>query len=171
MNEEPASHAGDVAGYSYPADLARFVRDRWGDPPAGSADDGLPRDPTILEHFFSACYQASLLREEERPVTFRAVLAPPTRFPAQGIPPESLQRLEFSRNLPFDAMELKRLSGAEGVPVVTLGAQPLLAFNPDDWNNALDATGYPQTSMLPRNFKQEPARPLTQKATPPPAAQ
>jgi len=70
-----------------------------------------------------------------------------------------------------DAMELKRLTGAEGVPVVTLGAQPLLAFNPDDWNNALDATGYPGSSMLPRSFKQEPARPLTAKAAPPPAAQ
>jgi hypothetical protein len=52
-----------------------------------------------------------------------------------------------------------------------LGAQPLLAFNPDDWNNALDATGYPGSSMLPRSFRQEPARPLTAKATPPPAAQ
>ena len=69
-----------------------------------------------------------------------------------------------------DASELKRLTGAEGVPVMTLGSQPLLAFNPDDWNNGLDATGYPPTSTLPKTFKQEPARPLTQKAAPPPAA-
>ena len=68
-------------------------------------------------------------------------------------------------------MELKRLTGAEGVPVVTLGSKPMLAFNPDEWNDGLDATGYPKTSILPASFKQEPARPLTQKATPPPAAQ
>lgn len=70
-----------------------------------------------------------------------------------------------------DAMELKRLTNAEGVPVLALGAKPLLAFNPDDWHDGLDATGYPRTSMLPVSFKQEPARPLTQKAKPPPAAQ
>jgi glutaredoxin len=70
-----------------------------------------------------------------------------------------------------DSMEFKRLTGAEGVPVATLGSKPLIAFDPDEWNNALDATGYPATSQLPRNFKQEPARPLTQKTTPAAAAQ
>jgi glutaredoxin len=102
-------------------------------------------------------------------------------FTAKNCPPCGTAR-EFlnKRGVPFaertiesgdDAMELKRLTGAEGVPVVTLGAQPLLAFNPDDWNNALDATGYPGSSMLPRSFRQEPARPLTAKAAPPLAAQ
>lgn len=101
-------------------------------------------------------------------------------FTAKNCPPCAPAR-EFlnKRGIPFaertietgdDATELKRLTGAEGVPVVTLGSQPLLAFNPDDWNNGLDATGYPQKSMLPASFKQEPARPLTQKAVPPPAA-
>jgi glutaredoxin len=64
-----------------------------------------------------------------------------------------------------DSMEFKRLTGAEGVPVATLGTKPLIAFDPDEWNNGLDATGYPQQSQLPPNFKQEPARPLTQKTT------
>jgi len=70
-----------------------------------------------------------------------------------------------------DSMEFKRLTGAEGVPVVMLGVKPLIAFDPAEWNNALDATGYPPTSQLPRSFKQEPARPLTQREKPPPAAQ
>jgi glutaredoxin len=68
-----------------------------------------------------------------------------------------------------DSMEFKRLTGAEGVPVVMLGSKPLIAFDPHEWSNALDATGYPQTSQLPRDFKQEPARPLTQKEKPPAA--
>jgi hypothetical protein len=123
MSEDTASYTGDVAGYSYPTDLARFVRDHWGATPAGSPDGALPPDPAVLDHFFSACYQASLLREEERPVTFRAILAPPTRFPAQGLPPESLQRLEFSRNLPFDAMELKRLSVATDTQRTLIGVR------------------------------------------------
>ena len=64
-----------------------------------------------------------------------------------------------------DSMEFKRLTGAEGVPVATLGTKPMIAFDPDEWNNGLDAAGYPQKSQLPRNFQQEPARPLTQKTT------
>jgi glutaredoxin len=101
-------------------------------------------------------------------------------FTAKNCPPCAPAR-EFlnKRGIPFaertietadDANELKRLANADGVPVLLLGTQALLAFNPDDWNNGLDATGYPQTSMLPPNFKQEPARPLTQKAPPPAAA-
>lgn len=64
-----------------------------------------------------------------------------------------------------DSMEFKRLTGAEGVPVATLGTKPLIAFEPNEWNNALDATGYPEKSQLPAHFKQEAARPLTQKTT------
>ena len=44
------------------------------EPPGGI--DLLP-DAATLADFFSACYHASLLREEERPVTFRAILAAP----------------------------------------------------------------------------------------------
>jgi glutaredoxin len=96
-------------------------------------------------------------------------------FTSKNCPPCTTAR-EFlnKRGIPFaertiesadDSMEFKRLTGAEGVPVATLGTKPLIAFDPDEWNNALDATGYPATSQLPRNFKQEPARPLTQKAS------
>jgi hypothetical protein len=108
----PAGSGHAAAGYSYPGDLARFVRDRWRDvpePPGGV--DPLP-DAAALEGFFAACYQASMLREEERPVVFRAILAEPALFDPEGRPPEDLQRLEFSRSLPFDPRELRRLSVA-----------------------------------------------------------
>jgi hypothetical protein len=105
-----SGHAG--AGYSYPGDLAQFVRDRWRNVPElpGGADP-LP-DAAALEGFFAACYQASMLREEERPVTFRAILAEPALFDPEGRPPEGLQRLAFPRSLPFDPRELRRLSVA-----------------------------------------------------------
>src|SRR5215217_7566990 len=45
--------------------------------------DPLP-DAAALEGFFEACYQASMLREEERPVVFRAVLAEPALFEPEG---------------------------------------------------------------------------------------
>jgi hypothetical protein len=108
----PAGSGHAAPGYSYPGDLARFVRDRWTDvpgPPGGV--DPLP-DAAALEGFFAACYQASMLREEERPVVFRAVLAEPALFDPEGRPPEGLQRLEFPRSLPFDPRELRRLSVA-----------------------------------------------------------
>jgi hypothetical protein len=116
--------AGDGAAYSYPGDLARFVRDRWSRVPDHSGVNLPSPDAAILEHFFSACFQASLLREEERPVTFRAVLAPPASFPAEGMPPDSLQRLEFTRSLPFDAMELRRLSVATDTHRTLIGVRP-----------------------------------------------
>jgi hypothetical protein len=116
-----AAGANDGAKYSYPSELARFVCDRWTDVLEHAAGGELPLDAATLEHFFSASYQASLLREEERPVTFRAVLASPACFPAEGIAPESLQRLEFSRAFPFDATELRRLSVAADTQRTLIG--------------------------------------------------
>ena len=102
-------------------------------------------------------------------------------FTSKSCPPCNTARTFLNkRGIPFaertvesneDGEEFKRVTNAEGVPVMLLGTKPVVAFDPDDWNNALDATGYPGTSMLPRSFKQEPARPLTAKASPPPAAQ
>lgn len=101
-----------AADNSYPGALARFVRDRWRDVPEPLGGIDLLPEAAVLEDFFSTCYHASMLREEERPVTFRAILAAPTRFATDGRPPEGLQRLEFSGSLPFDPRELRRLSVA-----------------------------------------------------------
>src|ERR687894_2984550 len=108
----PAESGHAAAGYSYPGDLARFLRDRWRDVPESPGDvDPLP-DAAALEGFLAACYQASMLREEERPVVFRAILAEPALFDPEGRPPEGLQRLAFPRSLPFGERELRRLSVA-----------------------------------------------------------
>jgi hypothetical protein len=127
MPEEKPTPAGPGptdAGYSYPGDLARFVRDRWEEVPGptGGADP-LP-DAEALEGFFAACYQASMLREEERPVAFRAILAEPALFDPGGRPPEGLQRLEFPRPLPFDPRELRRLSAAADERRTLIGVWP-----------------------------------------------
>src|SRR5919112_3986283 len=108
----PAGSGHAAFGYSYPGDLARFVHDRWSDVPEPTGSLGQQVDAAALEAFFATCYQASMLREEERPVTFRAILAEPTLFDPEGRPPEGLQRVEFPRSLPFDPRELRRLSVA-----------------------------------------------------------
>jgi hypothetical protein len=66
----------------------------------------------VLEEALSACYQASLLREEERPVTFRLALTEPERCPSELGPPSGLHRLQFAESRPFDEHELRRLSPA-----------------------------------------------------------
>jgi glutaredoxin len=108
-----------------------------------------------------------------------AATYPVMLFTANKCPPCNTAR-EFlaKRGVPFaertivtgdDSVELKRLTGAEGVPVATVGTASLIGFDPDEWNVTLDASGYPKTSQLTPNFRQEPARPLTQKEKPPPA--
>jgi len=102
-------------GHAYPRDLAPFVRERWEDVTpgrsGGASGDTLP-EPKVLEGLISTCYQASLLREEERPITFRLILAEPERFPPSEGPPSGLHRLEFPEPRPFDVEELRQLSPA-----------------------------------------------------------
>ena len=129
----PASSGRTTAGYQYPGDLARFVRDRWKDVPGprGGADP-LPDFGAALEGFFAACYQASMLREEERPVVFRAILAESALFAPEGRPPEGLQRLAFPRSLPFEPRELRRLSVAADPQRTLIGV----------WGTGTEACGY-----------------------------
>jgi hypothetical protein len=121
----PAESGHASPGYEYPGDLARFVRGRWREVPEPTTGgvDPLP-DAAALEGFFAACYQASMLREEERPVTFRAILAEPALFDPEGRPPEDLQRLAFPRSLPFDPRELRRLSVAADPQRTLIGVRP-----------------------------------------------
>src|SRR6476619_7215780 len=104
--------------HAYPRELASFVINHWeqaagilaqesGSPPYASQP--LP-EPTTLEKILSTCYQASLLRDEERPVTFRAIFCPPEFLPAADGPPTGLHRLAFTRARPFNEDELRRIS-------------------------------------------------------------
>ena len=95
--------------HAYPQHLASFVRERWDSTVPGA--DALP-DPPMLETLMSACYQASLLREEERSVTFRMILCDPDRLALRQGPPSGLHKLEFPEPRPFDVQELRRLSPA-----------------------------------------------------------
>ncbi|MCC6165549.1 MAG: hypothetical protein IT182_19555 [Acidobacteria bacterium] len=109
------------AAYDYPPDLARFALDRWSTPPPAAPQAPVPELAT-LTHFLSACYQASLLREEERPVTFRAILASPDQFPAGGVAPAGLRRLAFCDACPLDANQLRRLAVAADMHRMLIGA-------------------------------------------------
>lgn len=116
--------------HAYPQDLARLVRQRWAatisplDDVAGTpaSHEALP-EPEVLERFFSICYQASLLQEEGRLITFRVVFAPPTLFSVAAGPPTGLHRLLLEYPRPFDEHELKRLAPAAAFHRALLGVQ------------------------------------------------
>ena len=103
---------------AYPYTVASFILERW---PRSSSRGGDVPDPwdaaqppshAALEQLITICYQASLLREESRAVTFRLILAEPALFPCDQGPPDGLHCLRFSQTRPFNALEARRLSPA-----------------------------------------------------------
>src|SRR5262245_7416501 len=106
-----------IMHHAYPQDLAAFLWERWDKPAAGpdapeavagGASEPLPDLPS-LETLLSICYQASLMREEERPVRFRLILRAPDQFPVTDGPPTGLHRLVFTAPRPCTEHELRRL--------------------------------------------------------------
>ena len=97
---------------AYPSDLAALVLTRWQDATAAGHIDLPPPTASTLADVLSICYQATLLREEGRPVTFRLSLSEPEAFASTAGPPAGLHRLVFMRPLPLDQHELRRLAPA-----------------------------------------------------------
>jgi hypothetical protein len=126
---EPTAGVEGRRKHAYPDDLASFVREHWKDSSRdaeGAKDereDSLPAAP-VLEALLSTCYQASLLREEARPVTFRLIFADPELFSVEEGPPQGLHRVEFTQPRPFDKRELRRLSPAADFERSLIGASP-----------------------------------------------
>ncbi len=109
---------------SSPRDLAALLDERWPQEP-GSDDDraDLRPDRNTLTELIRVCFQASMMREEARPVTFRLILAEPGRFQAEQGPPTGLHRLELAESRPLNALELRRLSPAANVQRSMIGVR------------------------------------------------
>jgi hypothetical protein len=92
--------------YAYPPQLAQFLRQEWqaSERPPPLLDQGR------LERVLTVAYQASLLREEDRPVRVRLVVAEPEEFDPLDGPPYGLQPLVFDQPVPFTPDELRRLA-------------------------------------------------------------
>jgi hypothetical protein len=94
--------------HAYPADLAAHVALRW-----RRLALGRPLPPRAqLEALLSTAFQASLLRDEERPVTLRILVADAGELPLDGGPPFGLLRLAFDHTRAFTVEELRRISPA-----------------------------------------------------------
>jgi hypothetical protein len=101
-----------IAAHAYPSDLATLVLRRWHEARDAGHTTLPPPDVTQLTDVLSICYQATLLREEGRLVTFRLALSDPDAFEPAAGPPSGLHRLVFTRRLPLDQHELRRLAPA-----------------------------------------------------------
>jgi hypothetical protein len=66
-------------------------------------------DRSVLENILSICYQASFMREEERPARFRLIIRNPGTFPSGQSPPDGLHRFVFTESRPCSEDELRRL--------------------------------------------------------------
>jgi len=91
----------------YPKELAECVRQSW---PA----DAYPL-PKRLVTILDVAYHASFLRDEERPVTGRILVLPPSELPLDSGPPAGLLPLRFGTPRRFEEHELRRLSPAAQV--------------------------------------------------------
>ena len=105
--------------HAYPQELVSFILDHQKDPlfmdglrANGSAPPAPLPERAVLEQVISVCYQASLLREEERAIEFRLIICDPEILPAQEGPPTGLQPLTFAQTRPFNEFELHRLTPA-----------------------------------------------------------
>ncbi|MDP3250079.1 MAG: DUF4124 domain-containing protein [Polaromonas sp.] len=90
----------------------------------------------------------------------------------------SARALLTARGIPFtettvttfeDPQALKRLSGENALPFVTIGSQQLKGFSDAEWTQFLDAAGYPKSSVLPASYRQAAATPLVTVSTAPAA--
>lgn len=127
--------------HSYPPDLASFVAKHWEAAARGFAresaahsDAGEPLPgPQALEQLISTCYQASLLRDEDRLVTFRAICCLPELLPADNGPPTGLHRLAFTHPRPLNEDELRRLSPSADFHRSLVGVQFGTDNKPEIW--------------------------------------
>jgi glutaredoxin len=74
-----------------------------------------------------------------------------------------------SRGVPFtektvttneDAEALRRLSGDNSLPFMTIGGQQLKGFSDAEWTQFLNAAGYPASSTLPPSYRRPAPAPL-----------
>ncbi len=106
------------------------------------------------------------------PVELRSITTryPVTLYSGAGCGPcDSARIFLTSRGIPFsertvstndDVAALRRLSGENRLPFLTIGTQQLQGFSETEWTQFLDAAGYPRSSRLPAGYRNPPAAPL-----------
>jgi hypothetical protein len=140
--------------HAYPSELAALVLTRWHEATAAGQINLTAPAVSTLARVLSICYQATLLREEGRPVTFRLALSEPAAFDPAAGPPSGLHRLVFSRHLPLDQHELRRLAPAAVFSRALIGATLNGATGPEIWGVIHSGTQWLQSVRGGRETEQ-----------------
>jgi hypothetical protein len=93
--------------HTYPRELARKIISYW--PVVDNPLDKLPPDEAVVT-LLSEAFQASLLREESRPVTCRLALVTPSELSDAAGPPMGVNALQLADERKLHAQEIRRLS-------------------------------------------------------------
>ncbi|OOG84158.1 NrdH-redoxin [Hydrogenophaga sp. A37] len=83
---------------------------------------------------------------------------------ARGIP-----YTEKTVNSADDGTAFKRLSNTNSLPLLTIGSQQVKGYSESEWNQYLDAAGYPKQSVLPASYRRPAATALVEAKTLPAA--
>lgn len=70
-----------------------------------------------------------------------------------------------------DGQALQRMASTNSLPLMTVGAQQVKGFSDLEWQQYLDAAGYPKASRLPPSYRQPAASPLVAAKAPSAPAQ
>lgn len=138
-----AEAAGE--SHAYPSAVARRVHATWIETRGDRSGSATLPDLGVLETVISVCYQASLLREEGRPATFRLALAHPEQFAASDGPPTGLHRLLFAAPRLLDAQQLRRLAPAAAFHRSIIGASVTGRGAPQIWGILHSGLGWLQS--------------------------
>lgn len=79
---------------------------------------------------------------------------------ARGIP-----YTEKTVNSADDGAAFKRLSNTNSLPLLTIGSQQVKGYSDKEWNQYLDAAGYPKQSVLPASHRRPAATALVEAKT------
>jgi DisA bacterial checkpoint controller nucleotide-binding len=141
-------------GYSYPAQLAELIKKVW----PREAIATLP-DDAELRLVLDVAYHASLLREEQRQVTFRVILIPPEDLPDDGGPPTGFSPILLDRPRAFNEQEVRRIATAAEFfrSLIGVSSDPEgrlniwgIVVSGTRWVNAVDGGRYAGASLPAR---------------------
>jgi hypothetical protein len=97
----------DYSSHTYPRELAKRIVSYW--PVAADSLDALPPEEAVGA-LLSEAFQASLLREEGRPVMCRLALINPAELSDDAGPPMGVHVLQLTDERKLRAQEIRRLS-------------------------------------------------------------
>jgi frataxin-like iron-binding protein CyaY len=93
--------------HTYPRELAERIISEW--PEVTNSLDGLPPKEALIS-LLNEAFQASLLREESRPITCRLILINPSELSEAEGPPTGMHVLQLEGERKLSAQEIRRLS-------------------------------------------------------------